>query len=391
MDWEIFCQKVFSYSAEIEGGKFKVLKKVIEKAFAVRVIENGKVGFASGRDLEKTMEEAKKLARISEEELKNFPFEKPAKVEKLYDPRFENLTPDYIKEEYERLKGVVERAKIANAVITHEIFDVELRNSYGAELREKGSFSFFSIETVYGEGSGFAQTQSREIELDIEETAKYAEELAIKASKSEKIESGYYDVILMPQAIHQLFSHTLYPSLSAENVARGRSALYKGKYLGKLRIIDDPTIPGGFVSYSFDDEGVAAKRKVLVDGEVIGFYSDWKNAEKFGATGNGLRMSIDSPPIPLPSNVIVEVYDKAEDSSALIIHNLIGAHTANFVSGDFSLETINAEFKDKAVKGVMIYGNIFELLKQIEGSCFKVLQIENTISPAIRFKRVRVV
>jgi PmbA protein len=391
MEWEIFSEKIVGYSAEIEAGKLKILKKVVDKAYAVRVIENGRVGFSAGRDLEKTIESAKKIAKISEEVLKEFPVEKAAKVDGLYDARFENISSDYIKEEYEIVMSSIEKARIANALIAHEIVEVELRNSSGAELTEKGTFSFFSVETVFNGGSGFAQTQSRKIELDIEKTVTYAEELALKSAKAEKIDSGYYDLVLMPQAIHQLFSHTLYPSLSAENVARGRSRLHIGADLGNIRILDDPTLPYGFASYSFDDEGVMARRKVLVDGKVLCFYSDLKNAEKFGLTGNGLRISIDSPPVPMPSNLIIEVQERVDKSRALIIHNFLGAHTANSVSGDFSVETLNAEFEEKAIKGTMIYGNIFELLSKIQGYCSERVQIENTLTPAIRFRSVKII
>lgn len=53
-----------------------------------------------------------------------------------------------------------------------------------------------------------------------------------------------------------------------------------------------------------------ARRKVLIDGKVVGFYSDWKNSKKFGLTGNGLRMNIDSPPVPMPSNIVIELDEK---------------------------------------------------------------------------------
>ncbi|MCS7119329.1 MAG: TldD/PmbA family protein [Archaeoglobaceae archaeon] len=391
MEWEIFSEKIVGFSAEIEGGKLKFLRKLKDHAFAVRVIENNKVGFSSGKNLEKTIEEAKKIARISEEELKEFPVEKPARVEKIYDRRFENPLQEFIKDEYEILINSVEKAKIANALISHEVVEIELKNSFGAELREKGSFSFFSIETVYEEGSGFAQTGRRELELEIESTARYAEELAIKASKAEKLNYGYYDIVLMPHAVHQLFSNTLYPSFSAENVARGRSSIHKGMYLGELKILDDPTLPGGFVSFSFDDEGVMARKKVLLDREVLGFYSDWKNSKKFGVSGNGLRIDIDSPPMPLPSNIIVEIDEEVEVESALIVHNFIGSHTTNPISGDFSVECLNAEIDGRAFKGVMIYGNIFDFLKKIRGFCLEKVQIENTISPAIRFEKIKVI
>lgn len=391
MEWEVFREKVVGFAAEIESGRMKILSKRSHESYAVRVIENGRLGFSSGKDPKKLMEEARKVARISEERLKSFPVEKPVKVEGIYDRRFEEISRDFIAEECEVLLNSVEKAKVANAVISHEIVEVELKNSLGAELFEKSTFSFFSIETVCDEGSGYAQTASRKLELEIEETSRYAEELAVVASKAKKIEPGYYDVVLMPHAIQQLFSSTLYPSLSAENVARGRSSLSRGTFLGNVRIIDDATLSGGLFSYSFDDEGVAARRKVLVDGEVLRFYSDWKNSEQFGTTGNGLRMSVDSYPMPLPSNLIIEVEGKESKDSALVVHSIIGAHTANAVNGDFSVECLNAEIEGSGVKGAMIYGNVFELLKKISGACGERVQAENTIAPPIKFKKVRVV
>ncbi|MDI9610147.1 MAG: TldD/PmbA family protein [Archaeoglobales archaeon] len=391
MEWEIFEEKVRGFLAEVSAGNLRAVHSYNDSSCAVRVIIDGKVGFSAGKNVERVMENAKKIARISEERLHNFPNEKPAKVLGIYDKRLENITSDFIKEEYEILITSVERAKIANAYIIHSIVEVNLKNSSGADLSKKETFSSFSIETVYEDGSGFSECESRSRELEIVETAQYAERLAIGSSKATKIESGYYDLILMPYAVHQLFSNTLYPSLSAENVSKGRSLLKIGSYIGELKLIDDPTIEGGIESYSFDDEGVKARRKILVDKEVKCFYSDWKNSINFGATGNGLRAGIELPPSPMPSNVVVEIDNKADPDHALIIHNFLGSHTANPLSGDFSVECLNAELNSRAIKGAMIYGNIFEVLKRIEGYSSEEKQVECTISPAIRFKKIRVV
>ncbi|TDA26007.1 MAG: hypothetical protein DSO01_02285 [Archaeoglobi archaeon] len=391
MEWEIYEEKVKVFSAEISAGKLKLLQSTKSSSCAVRVIIDGKVGFSSGENVKKAMENAKKVARISEDRLDSFPNEKPASVSGIYDKSFENLTPDFLKEEYEILTSSVERAKIANAFISHAVLETSIRNSAGADLSEKGTYSFFSIETVFEKGSGFAQCESRSKKLEIAETASYAEKLAIDSSKAVKIESGHYDVVLKPYAVNQLFSNTLYPSLSAENVYKGRSALKKGSFIGELRIIDDPTIQGGLGSYSFDDEGARASRKTLVDREVLCFYSDWKYSKYSGISGNGLRASVDTPPAPAPSNVIIEIDKKAELEKALVVHSFMGSHTANPLSGDFSLECMNAEFDDRAVKGAMIYGNIFDLLKRINGICSEPVQVEKTITPSIRFREIIVV
>ncbi|MEM2726770.1 MAG: TldD/PmbA family protein [Archaeoglobaceae archaeon] len=391
MEWEIYEERVKGISAEISGGKLKLIHSSNDTSFAVRVIIDGKVGFSAGRNVEKAMENAKKIAKISEEKMDGFPNDKPAKVDGIYDKTIEDLTPDFLKEEYEIIVNSVEKAKIASAFITHGLFEVSIKNSSGAELFDKGTYSSFSIETVYGEGSGFAQFESRSKKLEIAETARYAEELAIESSKAVRIESGYYDVVLTPYAVHQIFSNALYPSLSAENVSKGRSMLKSGSFVGELRIIDDPTIEGGLESFSFDDEGVRARRKTLVDREVLCFYSDWKNSKEFGVTGNGIRGGIEIPPSPAPSNIVIEIQEKADTDGALLIHNFIGSHTANPLSGDFSVECMNAEFNGKAVRGAMIYGNVFEILKRIGGFCSDSKQVDNTITPAIRFEKVRVV
>ncbi len=391
MEWEIYEETIRGFSAEISDGRLKFIQSTKSSSCAVRVIIDGKVGFSAGKNVEKAMENAKKVAKISEEKLDGFPNEKPAVVSGIYDKSLENLNPDFLKEEYEILTSSIEKARIANAFISHAVLEVSIRNSAGADLSEKGTYSFFSIETVFENGNGYAQCESRSKKLEIAETASYAERLAIDSSKAVKIESGYYDVILMPYAVHQLFSNTLYPSLSAENVYKGRSALKKGSFVGNLRIIDDPTIKGGLESYSFDDEGAKATRKILVDREVICFYSDWKYSKYSGTSGNGLRGSVDAPPSPAPSNIIIEINERAESEKALIVHSFMGSHTANPLSGDFSLECMNAELDDTAVKGAMIYGNIFDLLKQIYGICSEPVQAEKTITPSIRFRGVRVV
>ncbi|MEM2457508.1 MAG: TldD/PmbA family protein [Archaeoglobaceae archaeon] len=391
MEWEIYEERTQGIMAEISGGKLKQIRSSANSSYAVRVIIDGKVGFSAGNSVEKAMENAKKIAKISEETLNGFPNEKPANVCGIYDKSIENTTTDFLKEEYELLISSVEKAKIASAFIGHFVLEAKITNSGGSELSRKETYSLFSIECIYENGSGFAQDESRTRKLKIAETASYAEKLAIESSKAVKIDSGNYDIVLTPYAVHQLLSNTLYPALSAENVSKGRSLLKKGYYLGELKIIDDPTIEGGLESYPFDDEGVSARRKTLADREVLCFYSDWKNSKSFGITGNGLRESIESYPAPAPSNLLIEIKDKADIEGALLIHSFIGTHTANPLSGDFSVECMNAEFDGKAIKGAMIYGNIFNMLKNIEGFSGDLKQVENTISPSIRFRNVKIV
>jgi len=390
MEWEIFEYKTRFISAEVEAGKLKYVSSGLEHGFSARVILNGRVGFASASTKDEALSLAEKIARVSEDELDDFPCEKPAKVKGIYDRKVEEVDSEYIMEEFERLRSAADKANIAAAKIEHAVEEVRITNSFGLESYEKATSSSFMVEAVFQEGSAYEVCESRSIELDIEGAVKRAEGLAVDSASAVKIDSGFYDVVLQPIAVHQLFSNTLYPSLSAENVEKGRSAVKLGDMLGRITIIDDSTVEGGLMSCGFDDEGVSARKTILIDNGVVkSYYTDWKHSKKYGVTGNGFRLD-NGIPSPMVSNVVIET-EKCEDDNCLVIHSLIGSHTANPVSGEFSLECNNAYFEGKAIKGAMIYGNVFDLLKKVEGGLEEVRQVENTITRSLRFEGIRVI
>ncbi|MCX8151565.1 MAG: TldD/PmbA family protein [Archaeoglobaceae archaeon] len=389
MEWEVYEAKTYQTFAEIERNKLKKVGSLFDKGYAARVIINGKLGFAVAENEEKALELAKKIAKFSEEKLDSFPFEEPEKVSGIYDKKFESIGIDFLKEEAETLISSASKV-LAQASVIHSLMEVRIRNSNGVDLYEKSTLSSVTVE-VAEKGSGYSFFESRKLDLNLEEAVKKAEELEKISSKTKRIEEKKrYDIILSTQALHQLFSATLYPSFSAENVAKGRSKLKIGEYLGEIKVIDDGTLDGGIASCNFDDEGCRSRRKILVDKEVLNFISDWKNSKDFGVTGNGFKDDLSSYPTPKPSNVILDVRRKSSTDDAIYVHYFIGSHTANPVSGDFSYETHHATLNDEPVK-VMVYGNVFELLKNLDGYVGKVEQFENTVSAPIRFKNVNIV
>lgn len=393
MDWEIYEYRVKGISAEIEAGKLKSVKSYVDSGFSARVIVNGRVGFASSSfSKEKAIEMAEKIAIVSEDTLEDFPSGKYKKVGGIYDRKVEGVDSEFLKDEYEMVVSSARKANVSSASISHEVKEVRISNSFGLECAEKTTSSAIIVETVYNGGSAYEIRESRDVNLDIEEAVRKAEELAIESSRAKKIESGVYDVLFEPIAVHQLLFYSLYPSFSAENVEKGRSAVRIGDKLGRVSITDDPTIEGGLMSCSFDDEGVDTKPTILVeDGVVRSYYTDWKHSKKYGVTGNGFRMEETSFPAPLPSNVVIEAEEMYEDDGCLKVHTLIGSHTSNPISGDFSLECMNASLGDKPVKGAMIYGNIFEVLKKLEGEFGERRQVENTVTKSLRFEDLRVI
>ena len=83
-------------------------------------------------------------------------------------------------------------------------------------------------------------------------------------------------------------------------------------------------------------------------------------------------------------------------SEGVLTTSVLGAHTANPISGDFSVEASNA-FKIEngeisyPINKAMISGNIFEIMKKCEGVKSEIKQYGPFILPKILVHNLRVV
>ncbi len=394
MEWEVFEVESFTRTAKIERGRLKILEGWKERRVGVRVVENGRVGFVTSNEFSKDLiEEALKLAKISEEKLDRFPKGEFTKVEGIYDRRIEKLGPEDIKDFVDEMvnSALSSRVNPSQGEVELTVERVRIVNSLGTDMEYRSTHCSAYLECVCDGSSGFEIEEGRSL-VDFEGVGRKAGELALTSKNPEKIE-GIYNVVLSPIAVHQILSYTLYPAITLENVLKGRSPLTDlGKnYLGDLTLIDDGTIPKGLFTSPFDDEGVGTKRKVVFDRGVLkGYITDFRHAliANVSPTGNCIRGD-DLYPRTSPTNVILE-FDEVTQLEGVYVHSLIGAHTSNPVSGDFSLETMNAFLNGKPVRA-MIYGNVYDLFKKITAFGRDVRQVENTVTPSIEFEGVKLV
>ena len=408
-DWEIYVEKSSLKYGEIDKGKLKIILTSNEFGYGIRVINNGKVGFSSSNNPDLAIEVANKaikLAKFSNKRLKSFSVGKMSDIKGLYDKRFDEISSEFIKDCIDRLtNSALELNKNINPAkgkIEFSKTKVNIINSCGCQMEYTSTFCESSLEVVFKNYYGFEIAQSRLIDINLEEVGKKAAKLALMSEKPTKIEKGKYDVVLSPIAVNQLFYFTFYPAVLSNNILKGRSPLCNkiGEKLGELTIIDDGTLDYGLASVPFDDEGVKSKKTiVLEDGVLKSYLFDLEHAEIMNAesTGNGFREDYTTYPSPHPSNVILKFKEKENniEDDAILIHSFIGSHTSNPVSGDFSLESMNAFLVKKGkkfpLKQFMIYENIYNLIKKIE--CFgkDVRQIDCTVSSSIRFNDVNII
>ena len=224
-------------------------------------------------------------------------------------------------------------------------------NTRGVDLQEASTLMYASMETIargqdVATGSEFQN--SRSLLSNLEEVGSGAAQMARASLGGTKAESGTFHVLLKPLAFAELLENTLLPSVSADSVQKGRSAL-KGR-IGELiasehlRLLDDGLLSGGMASSAFDGEGVPSQQHALLDDGVLqGFLYDSYTAGKDGvrSTGNAVRGGYSDISRVGIRNLRVsssEAHDLLAETRGFTVAGLIGAHTANSISGDFSVE-----------------------------------------------------
>jgi PmbA protein len=131
----------------------------------------------------------------------------------------------------------------------------------------------------------------------------------------------------------------------------------------------------GIDSFPFDGEGVSSKENIIVNkGYFETFLYDSYYGHKFGvhSTGNSARSGIKETPKcgTRGTSISQGIRDVSGIlSNGIIIEELMGTHTANPITGDFSLGAsgyICRNGEKTPFQGVIFSGNVFELLRNVK-------------------------
>lgn len=414
--YEIYIDETKTIELDSVKEELNFAKEEIELGLAVRVIKDNKQGFAFTSNLDKIAEtglqaiENTKLTKADE----NYAFaevEKVSNVKKVYDNKFDNLSLD---ESVELLKNTINVASDSECEVTGSGFSASggrslIVNSNGVSIENKGTgFGIGLSVTLQKDGqiaTAFNSESSRFLDLNGEKLADDVCNLVKSSIDTKPIDTNNYDVVLDYYAAVGLLQ-TFLGAFDGENVSRGRSIL-KDK-LGesvtnsKLTITDNPLLEKGMCTSKCDDEGSASQKTDLIkDGVLNSFIYDIYTANKEGVktTSNGIRGSYLATPMISPTNLefkFSEAKDLSEIDNGILTTSVLGAHTANPISGDFSVEASNAfkiengEMSDPINKA-MLSGNIFELMKSVEGLNTEIKQYGAFIIPKLLVHDLRVV
>ncbi len=261
-------------------------------------------------------------------------------------------------------------------------------NSNGIAHSERGTAAYVVGVAVAQTETGMtpmtvAYDVKRDLGFDTEKTvAEIAKSIRL-CKKSAEGRTGKHTVIFHPGAYSQIMQYTFLEAARGDNVARGKSRI--GDKIGEqiavphFTLVDDGTYEDGLNTTQADDEGVPRQRTPIIeDGVLRSFLWDtyWANKMGVKSTGNAQRNMRQGLVEIRPTNLMVQPGKRTVEEiisgidHGYFIESVQGAHSSNPESGDFSIVGNPAYLIENgelvgAVAGLMVSGNIFDLLKNI--------------------------
>jgi PmbA protein len=426
-DAEAYVYEGHASNIGIELGQISKTNRIIDRGLGIRVAANKAIGFAytniieDANVVEKAVNSALSAARASkpDPDWNGLPQKKPfAITENTFDKKILELSS-------EDLVNVASTMLDSAGQVDKRVFPIEggigsaylsnaIANSNGVTGFDRGTIIECSLATIAKEGSSvtpvcFEFNAARNYNVDPSWVGKEAARLAVSALKTKSIDTKSGKVILTQFALQELLAHTLINAIRADSVQRDQSP-FKGKIGEKvasenLTIYDDGLFAGGLRTWAFDGEGVPHQKTTVIEKGILrNFLYDNYSAKKDGkkSTGNASRAGYLSTPGIDTTNFHIIPGSKTSDEmlsevdDGLIVYYLQGAHSSNPVNGEFSVVATPAwKIKDGKIthcsRGVMLAGNIFELLKNISVVAGNERQMGQLVSPWIQVENVRVI
>jgi len=371
---DIFISYSENLTCELDGDSLDSIQQSNNFGIGVRVIKDNKVGFAySTKPGEEIIYKAMENLVLDEYTTIPEPTKDLPNPKGIFHKDLLNIEEEEIIEDLNAMKNILieEEITVTGGSIDKVYSQNRIVNSKGLDIEEKFTYYSASISGIKNGETAYDYLTRTHV-FDVKQLSNNVVEL-LSLPKSTKIQYEG-NILLTPRVLGSLLTYTLLPSFNSENIQRNRSLL-KGK-LGEevfgehITIVDDGTLNKGLYSSKVDGEGTPREKITLVEKGILKNYLyDIKraNIENKKSTGHGVR-DYNTLPTISPSNIIIEPNDKLDNyNEYLCVNGLIGCHTSNPITGNFSVEIFNSYIvKDGEkipIKKGMLSGNMFEVLK----------------------------
>ncbi len=388
---EVYEVRSTATPVSFEANRLKALETKESHGAAVRLVRNGRTGFASATDLRdprRLVEAALSVAEFGAEARFRLPESAAAADVPVYDPAVADMAVEEMAAAGQRL---IDRVRwynseiLCDAGVAKSTVEQRLLNTAGADVSYRKSVMSASISGTLTRGTDI---------LTIYEDDAWCQRLADIDMLSERLVKSFErsleiveiptcscPVVFTPRGVASVFVMSLQLALNGKTVLQGASPLGQRRgeqvFDRRLSLWDDGTVPYAPASGPCDDEGVPTRRTPLIeDGVVRSFIYDLQTAGLADArsTGNGFR-SLGSLPGPSFTSLVFGEGEAtleemiADVRDGVLIDQVMGAWAGNVISGDFS-GNIHLGFRIQngklagRVKDSMVAGNVFEALRE---------------------------
>ena len=420
---ELFVVKNRSMEVEMKDGSIDEIKQSDSQGVGLRVIKGNRQGFSFSSDFRSTALDKMVTQAIANSNYNDvdkdlcFPSYRGEYPQlDLYDTSLAQHTMD---EKLELARETARQAEQWDARVSriersgYEEGEMELwlGNSNGLMQYQNGTYcGLFCLALGEQNGeqqSGYGMHSSIGFaELSPQLAGQMGGKRAVQLLGATQIESGVMDLVLEPLIAMQIMG-IISACFSGEAVRKNKSFLagqLEQMVAGaEVTLIDDGCMPGHLGSASFDDEGTPAQKTVLVENGMLKHYLyDCLSAAKAGttSTGNGVRSSYKGTPHIGTTNYylaggqytpgqLLQAVDRG-----IYVTEIMGAHTANPVSGNFSFGASGILIEHgqltRPVRGITIAGNFQQLLQQIRGVGNDLTFYSSHGAPTVRIEKISV-
>ncbi|MGD2250639.1 MAG: TldD/PmbA family protein [Candidatus Methanofastidiosia archaeon] len=384
-------KQVIKYT--IKKGEVADSSQYVDRGLGIRVLHKKRIGFGycvPGKE-EHTVASAGSFAGVGPEYVIPFPDEGSCPPVKVYDPVIAKEMGtgkgvEYLHTVLDSASHVASDILVSRGELLITISHRIVANTHDIFLQEKETAVSCGVAAIIpGEKTSLSAVEiasSRKADLNFEEVGRNVAEKVDTMRESAGYTPRECPVVISPLGLSQLIWFTFLQAVQGDNVRKGKS-MYQGKLHSHIAaedvyITDDPTADWGMGSGAFDDEGVISSAvPIVAKGVLTTLLYDLKESVRSNSesTANGMRRSFKEPPEITDRNIRVKggecnIKDFMEEGG-LYVNDVMGAHTANPVNGDFSVVANPVWALEKGEKagrldGLMISGNFPELLKNIK-------------------------
>ncbi len=335
------------------------IKEASKKNLTIDIYAEGRYSRQQTSDLRQDalqtfIENAVKTTKLlAEDPYRSLPdpkyFEKISKRDlKVYDKSYEDVTPQMRHDLTKKIEKACWESG-ANRVISVTAYTGDTRQeslmitSNGFEGYQKNTyFQAFSEMTVQDEGDRrptnyyYIISTSRNKILQPLKIGQETARRTLNLLGGKKIKTETLPIIVENRVVPRILQGCL-EAMSGSNIQQEQSFLAdkKGKKIASesFTLIDDPFISGGLGSRLYDSDGMAAKKRTIVDKGILkDFYIDWYYSRKLDwePTSGGHSNLVISPGKRSVKQIMKDL------DRGILVSGFIGGNS-NSTTGDFSV------------------------------------------------------